>query len=420
MRKPLLFTSTAVAMVFAHEAPGATGRVVTFDDLPELIRERNENVQAAEASLRAARARTGFLTRSFFPQISGSIGNEELETGSTPSERKNFWAIVAKINLYRGGRDQLENEIRKSDEKRAQADYAVEVHSELKEARQVYWKLIAIGEMIADRKQAFERNESFIKGSRRRAGAGVATNADALQFELQKSLLRQDLKMLDLEENRLRNQLAVAIGLDENEQLQINGGFQHPPEEPALAEHDANDSPEVKRLISIQTTEILRRDQASRGWLPNLDLYSKYGVPSLDDAYETALRQDHELSLGVVLTLDFSAGLEARTEARAHDHETLAIGKRAAHRLREVKAKVHEFRRDLKLLHELIHDADRDVEQAERFLSLTRSEYARGVKSAPDLVDALKNFSEFQGRRTALYRDYYETHAELAALTAKE
>jgi outer membrane protein TolC len=420
MLRPLLFTFIAVVMLFALETLGATERVVTFDDLPKLIKERNENVQAAEASLKASKARTGFLTRSFLPQISGSVGNEEFKTGSVASERKNFWAIHGRINLYRGGRDRLENEIRKSNEKRSHADYAVEVNSELKEARQAYWKLVAISKIIADRKEALDRNESFIKGSRKRAGAGVATNADALQFELQKTLLSQDLKKLTLEEDLLRNQLAVAIGLDEHENLRINGDFQHPPEELTIAEQDAKDNLEVKRLTSIQTTEGLKRDQASRWWLPKLDVYSKYGVPSLDDEYGTALRQDHEFSLGVILTLDLGEGLESRTDAQARSYEAIASEKRADHRLREVKAQDHELRHDLKLLHELIHDADRDIEKSEQFLKLTQSEYSRGVKNGPDLLDAVRNLYEFRERRTALYREYYETHAELAALTAKE
>ncbi len=419
MMRPLLLSLPLIVLFFALKTLGATERVVSFDELPKLIKERNENVQAAEASLSASKERTGYLTRSFLPQFSGSIGSEEFKTGTTASEKQNYWAIHGRVNLYRGGRDRLENEIRRSNEKRAKAEYAGEVNSELKEARQAYWRLLAISKILADKRQTMESNETYIKGSRRRAGAGVSTNADTLEFELQKTLLNQDIKKLTLEEDLVKNQLAVAIGLDEHENIQITGDFPHPPEDVEIPDQDPKQNLEIQKLTSMQLTDLLKKEQAARWWLPRLDLYSKYGVPSLDDEFGTALRQDREFSLGIMLTLDLGEGLENRFDSKAKGFEAIASEKRAAHKLREVRAMDHELRHDLKLLHELMHDADRDIQKAEQFLKLTQSEYSRGVKNGPDLMNALEKLYEFRERRTSLYREYHESHAELSALTAR-
>lgn len=422
--RPLLLGHFAVILFFAVRAFSAsealTANDVAYEDLPRLIKERNENVQAAEASLKASKERSGILTRSFLPQVSGSLGSERFKSGSAPTEQKGYWSVHGRMNLYRGGRDRLENQIRDTKVRRARAEYVSEMQKELMEARQAFWRLLAVSRIIADRKEALEKNESFIIGSRRRAGAGVSTNADTLQFELQKTLLHQDLKKLTLEEDLLRNQLSVALGLEGHKNLRLKGDFQHPSEEISIPEAEPKENLDVQKLSSVHLIDSLEREKASRWWLPKLDLFAEYGVPRLSDEFATAMNRETELIVGVMLTLDLGEGIESRSEASAKGYEALASEKRLAHRLREIRALDHELRHDLTLLHELMHDADRDIEKAEQFLKLTQSEYSRGVKNGPDLLEALQKLYDFRERRTSLYREYHETQAELLALVSRD
>lgn len=405
-----------IGLIFTLQVYAAVERIVSFEELPKLIKEKNENVKAAEASLQARKERTGYLTRSFLPRISASAGTEEFKTDPLAAERKNYWQIKGEINIYRGGRDKLENDIRKSNESRAQAEYASEFSKELKEARDNYWRLIEISKLINDRKEALQRNEEFLKSSKRRAGAGVATSSDALQFELHRTLLNQELKKMTLEEDLLKNRLAVAIGHDDHKGLKVKGDFDHPPEEIQVPIQEPNKNTEVQGLRALEISESLQKSKAYRWWHPRLDIYSAYGIPSLSDEYTRALNQEKEWTVGAVMTLDFGESIEDRKEGVAKGFEALAAKKRADHRLREVTAEDHELRHDLTLLHELIHDADKDIDKADRFLKLTQSEYSRGVKNGPDLLEAFKQLYEFRERRVGLYREYYTTQAELLAL----
>ena len=417
--KLLLFAFFATVFFRSHLTYAAAEQVVAFDDLPKLIKERNENVQAAEASVKAANSRTGSLVRSFLPQISATAGAEQFESGSSINERENFWVIQGRVNLFRGGKDRLESQIRKSNMSRSRTEYLIETGSELKEARKTFWALIAVVQVIADRKEALEKNESFIKGARRRSGAGVSTNADTIQFELHKTMLNQELKKLKLEQDLLKNRLSVALGMDDHEGLKLKGDFQHPPDEIGIPAGNARENLEVQNLTEIQKVNSLARKQASRWWLPQVDVYSKFGVPTLEDEFSAAIRQEREFTLGVAVTIDLGQGLDSRVESNAKTYEALASEKRAALRLREVKAADRVLRQDLKLLHELVHDSDNDIKKAEEFLKLTQSEHGRGVKNGPDLLGAFQKLYEFRERRTSLYKEYYETHAELAALTGQ-
>lgn len=395
-------------------------KLVTFEELPRLVREKNENVQAAQSTLRAEEKRTGYLTRSFFPHISANFGGEEFKTGSDPMERQAYWKVEAKLNVYRGGRDSIENSVRGTNVRIAGSSFSREFQQELKEARQTYWKLIATTKLISDRKEGLEKNDMNLKSAQRRAGAGVATTADALQFELQKTLLTQELKKLQLQQDLLRNQLSVAIGLDEHEGLRVDSDFPHPDEELKVAEIRPENNLEVKVLRERENAASLKRSQASRWWHPKIDIYSSYGLPSLSDEYTRAVRRDREWAAGIRIGLDLGEGFEMRNEAGANALDAESLQRRAAHKARETVAADHELRHDLKLLHELIHDADKNIEKTEKFLKLTEDEYRRGVKNGPDLLGAFNQLYEFRGRRTDLYRDYHENHAELIALLANE
>ena len=68
----------------------------------------------------------------------------------------------------------------------------------------------------------------------------------------------------------------------------------------------------------------------------------------------------------------------------------------------------------------MIRSADQDIKTAENFLKLTESEYARGVKNGPDMLEAVKTYYEFREKRIQYYRDYYSTQAEQESLLSED
>jgi outer membrane protein TolC len=415
--KPLSLLACLVSSVgISMAAPKA----VSFDDLPKLVKEHNGNVQAAQASFAAQEKRTGHFARSFLPGVSAEVGSESHRAGTDPKAQREYWKIGASMNLFRGGRDQLEEQRRQESAKAAEAESHGEFAKELKEARQTYWKLVAASQLMAQREESLKRNEENLKAARRRSSTGQASSADTLQFELHQTTLKQDLKKLSLERDLMRNRLSVAIGWDEHESIEVPEQFPHPSEQSPLPEElQPEKNLEVIQLRAKERVESLAAARASRWWAPSLDLYANYGIPSLKDEQSLALRRDKEWTAGVRLAVNLGDGLESRSEAGAKALEATAQERRMRHRIREAIAEDHELRHDLMLLHELIHDADQDISKAEKFLKLTEQEYARGVKNGPDLLSAFQRYYEFMQRRTELYRDFHRSTAELLALLSK-
>lgn len=402
------------------ESPLRAATMVSYEDLPKLVRERNENVQAAQASVRAQERRAGSFTRSFLPGFTAELGSESHKAGPDPRVERGYWRLGAGMNLFRGGRDLLEGDRRAEALHAARAGSAGEYARELKEARLSYWKLVAVSQLIGQREEGLGRNEKSLKAARRRSGSGQAAASDALQFELHQTVLRQELKRLVLERDLLRNRLSVALGWDEHESIEVSGDFPLPGEGKLLpGALDSARNLDVVQLRSKEKEERLAAARIARWWAPSLDLYASYGTPALSEGYSLALRREQEWTAGLKLSMSLGEGIEARSEAAAKALDAASQERRVRHRIREVVAEDHELRHDIKLLHELIHDANRDSAKAEKFLLLTEQEYARGVKNGPDMLGALQRYYDFLQRRTELYRDFHLAGAELDALLAE-
>lgn len=395
------------------------GTVVNYDNLATMVREKNGNAEAARKSVTAAKERRGHLRRSFFPQLELKAGREDAKVGTAPEQMLGYWSAEAKINVYRGGRDRIEDDIIASKIAAATSQAVWDFNLELKAARQNYWRLLANRLMLADIKAAIERNEEHIRSAKRRSGAGVATAADSVQFEIERTALRHALKRLEHEDDVLSNRLSTLIGLPDHKNLVIADRFPHPPEaEFQEREILPSRNPEVAHIQDLAQSEFLRSKQAGRWYLPKIDVYGRYGVPALSEDYSLAIQRDKQMIAGVSVSLDLGQSFQNQADKTAQRLDAQALEAKRAQKSRTVIAEAHELQHDLRLMHELLHDAESDIKKATEFLSLTRNEYARGVKNGPDLQEAVSKLFEIKKRTIELNLEYQIAKTDLEALTA--
>ncbi|MCM2283105.1 MAG: TolC family protein, partial [Bdellovibrionaceae bacterium] len=335
----------------AQTAPAARD-VIRFEDLPRLVSERNENVAAARSTLEAEKVRTGFLGRSFLPEISLSGGGEVYKAGSASALSRENWKIEGRVNLYRGGRDRWEENAREAEVRRAQVASVAELADELKSARLTYWRLLAVEQSLAARMEARVQNEEQLKSARRRTGAGIATSSDAVQFELQDTVLHQEIKKLTKERTFLSDQLRASLGIADGGSLAIDQEFPHPPETDATVKPlEPLQAAAVRELVESEHVAQARARQESRWWTPSLDAYSSYGVPSAGEEPELASRRETEFIAGIRLGLNLPVGAESRAETQARRHEAQALRQRSTQMARQVAVLDVEIRGRLRLLH---------------------------------------------------------------------
>ena len=392
---------------------------LSFEDLPKIVREKNENYQAAHTSVLAQEERTGHLTRSFLPQISASIGEEDFRMTSGMAGVQTNWRLGASVNLYRGGKDSIEENIRRTKVAGAKIESIRDYHLELRRARMAFWEALAFDKLLSNRRDELKQNEQNLRSARKRAGAGVTSTADANQFELYQMDLEQRIRQIERRADVARNRLAVVLGMNEHKGVILQGGFPKADVtnfRPLQAENQLD----VKAQKTKEKIEELQAKQSSRWWHPEVDFYAYHGVPSLRDDLTSTIREDRETVFGVRMAFDFGQGLNDIAETKARSKEAKSSGLRAVYKARETVALDYELRNDLSLAAELLSNNERMIAEAKAFLKNTQAEYSRGIKNGPDLLAAFRQFYDLLDRSVELNREIFTGQAELENLIAKQ
>lgn len=392
---------------------------IQFSDLPKLLKEKSGNVKAAQMNISANEERTGHLTRSFLPQIYGSIGQENYKVESRSSKYQGYWNVGASLNLYRGGKDQLISEISDKQLNLSKTEFALSFSQGLLLAQSTYWEIVALEKVIELRKEELKNNHENFLSAKRRAGAGISTNADAVQFELNKSKIDLEIEQIHLKVDQSKSRLAAILAIEASHKLIVGDDF--PKEMPVTSvELNLEEQLDLKSMRTAQVVESLKAKHEGRWWTPQLDLYASYGIPALSDDEAIALLNEKEAVLGIKLSIDLGKGLASQSEASAKRFEAKGLEFKADQKEREVLLLDKELRRGIDVSTRLLVENEKSVAKAQDLLKLTQSEYARGLKNGPDLLGAVRQYYETLERSIDLNYNIMKLHADLQSLTTKE
>jgi outer membrane protein TolC len=164
--------------------------VVTSGNIKAFIEEKNAKVAAKKQEKLAAREREGFLARSFFPALTIYGSQDSFKIGSLDPRIQPRYGAELKINLFNGGRDKIENEVRLL--KTTKIDFQTQRVSfeELEKARTLYWQILYHKEKIKLLDEALTLNKQNLNFAQKRIRSWVATNSDKFEFEMKEVELK--------------------------------------------------------------------------------------------------------------------------------------------------------------------------------------------------------------------------------------
>lgn len=400
--------------------PCLAQETLKFEDLPQLIETRNKKATAAALDLNASKMRLGYFRRSYLPRIEAVAGRERFSTGPYETMNEPFYSFRGTINLYRGGRDQLEDKARKAESQGFSALREQTFQSELFEARQLYWDLVFLRESRKLYYDGLEQSRQNLAKAQRLITAGLATKVDRLEFEVSGMQLRQDLARIEVEISKIQRQLAALLG--------------HPAEtEYATIEriphfHDDKTPSETMDFALFRDVRLEQANQLTleassqilkRWWVPNLDVYGESTLFTFREREYFTERDRVDTAIGITLSLSFD-GFQQKIDGEAQAARARASGLRAQQIRSEAEALFNTAKQELKLIHDLIHEGEKNVEKGQEYLSAVLSEYSRGVKNSPDVLAAILKNLEFRKRFAELRRDYAVANARIESMLAHD
>jgi len=413
-RLPLLL------LILASPAFAENAVQLRFEDLPGLVAGKNQAVSGADRLVESARARTGSFGRSYLPTLGAEAGGERFQTLNFGYRNEPYGHLEARLNVYRGGRDQLGERTAERQVELAAADARRTLAAELAAARKTFWQLVSEREIAKVVAEALSENEKLLAVASRRINRGLATETDRLEFEINRSQLREEIESRTHAAVLLQIRLSAFLGLPPETKFSTPEAITHDHDESLLAAaFDAAASPDASALKARRDALDLERRKAGRWWTPSVDLYGGYYLYTLRERDSLSRRERDDKAIGARLSVPLFDGLRARTDAGALRLQTEGVERQRSQRELAVEAEVRVAKEDLKHDHELIHYSEERIEQGGRYLARTLEEYERGVKNSLDALGAAQRQLGFRRQHAERRRDYKHTEAGLLALLGR-
>lgn len=394
-------------LIFIGFPCGLLAQGMGFDQLAQAVRDKNQRVRAARMNLDAARRELGYLGRSYLPTVEAEAGREAFRTGVEDKRTESYGTVGANVNLFRSGRDRLEEKRRRAAVQAAEAEWDQTVREELKEARTAFWLLAFQREMEAVVAEAINTNDALLKAANKKIDSGISTPTDRLEFEINRRALQQDLVRLQTESDRAEKTLVLLTGTTD---FQIPSKIPHEHDDRMLSfSFDSSAHPSIRILQTEREQKTLESRDANRWWTPSVDLYSHYSLYTFREREFDDREDRDETVTGGKVSLPLFDGLQSRAMARSNRLRSEAAAQERDHVAKTLELEAETGKKALQRLHDLVHSAEEGVNLGNQYLKNTRNEYVRGVKNSPDLANALEKYVDLK-RRDAEIRLEYQLH----------
>ncbi|MBI3550041.1 MAG: TolC family protein [Elusimicrobia bacterium] len=378
---------------------------LSFDDLPRLVAEHNDEARGSALQAESAKKRLGHLGRSWLPSVEGIAGGERFQTGAYPWRSEPYGSLEAVVNVFRGGHDAIEERTRRGQAALAESAYRRSAAEELFEARKAYWELVSTRERLGIVQDAAGRNEKHLELAERRIKAGMATEADRLEFQINRSVLAEEEESLRHEAELIQIALAARVGSSPGTQFVTSTSVPHAHDDALLATAGTV-PPSVSWLQASEAVAAGQGSAAARWWAPSLDLYGGYSLYTLRDRDYLSQSMRDDRAVGLRLRIPLFDGLRSRAEASALSLKREGYARQASQASATYSAELERSKEELRHLHELVHNGEERITQGRRYLTVIIDEYGRGVKNSVDVLSAAQRQLGFLRQSAERRRDY--------------
>lgn len=413
MRKLLFIT---VLILVTHTAKAET-IAIRFDHLPRLVSSQNGFVLAEESYVNGAASQKGHLKRSFIPEVKVDGGFETFTTGNFDAMTQPTANAHAKVNIFRGGKDRIEDKI--LDQKHALAKTSLKkTYSEnLLRARLLYAEILFFEEQLNYVRSTLHINQNNLARVQKQIDAGLATETDRLEFTIQANRLRQDQLLFTEDHEHAIEQLKAVLDMDVDAVLKLEN-FKFENSDAALLQknHNFETHPEVSQLHITNQIVDLQKKQLERWLVPEIDAYGLYTLyPYREREYTTMSNRD-DTAFGVNVSLNVLDGLHSLTKAKVLKNQSQGLAKAQYQKSKELQVQFEKLQHELKTRKQLIQLLKQNIFQNHKYTELSSDEYSRGVKTASQLFTASQQLYEERQKLSETKKDYIQIKSALLVM----
>ncbi len=406
-------------LVFLVALPSARAEPVAirFEDLPRLVAAQNQNVMAGESFAAGARSQTGHYQRSYLPTVRAEGGGEIGKTGTFDTVIEPYGEIETRVNLFRGGKDRLEENILGAKARLSETNKSKTYFRELSRARLLFADALYCQEILKDLPKIAALTRSQLDMVQKQVAAGLTTESDRLGFEMFLNALKSEQLLQSEDYEHALSEMKAVLAMPAETEIKMATEVQKGSEDELLIL-----SPNLENhqdvLILKKQAEIagLQKKKADRWWTPAVDVYGGYALYTFRQIQFESIDERKAAFGGTNLTFQIFDGLHARTQGRALQHQAKGYALEAEQRRRELEALFEKLKHELVNRRKLMALISKNIQLGDKYLTMSSEEYRRGVKSGPQLLEALQKYWEEKRRLAEIRGEYLRIRSELMSL----
>ncbi len=356
---------------------------LSLADIKTYAVANNFGVKAETAKVDEAKAQTQVSRAPFYPKLSAVTG-PEIQSDANKRSTETLGYLEGKWNIFRGAADrlnveigQLNQSIAESNLKRAQFELELAVED-------LFYRYLALSTKLQHFGEALETNDRHRGYIRKKRQSGMASQADTMEFELRDSFLKSEINVITQDREEARIGLIRLMGPNVTA-FEPQGALPHMHLKIPLSKFlsQINSTSELVKASSLKSAVGSIGQKAARsGWLPAVDLETRYGrlqqgiAPELEGpAFYGTLLLKWEFFSGFETTGKI---LEAKARASQFENEF-------RQRLLTAMSDAEISYGRLKSIEERVHVEERNEANAAIYYKSVLEEYRRGIKNGADL-----------------------------------
>ncbi|MCE9473601.1 TolC family protein [Bacteroides fragilis] len=400
---------------------------LSLDECRKMALSHSEELQQADNALRQAELDRQIAKTAFLPKFDASaVGAYMLpDMDMLGMEMRMRGTYMAGVNLtqpiYAGGKITTGNRLARIGEETAAEQLRMTRMDVLVEADNTYWTYIAVGRKVRMLESYHAQMDTLHRQTEAALAAGMATENDLLRIDAKRTEIHYQLQKVQNGADLCRMSLCRIVGADFDTQIEATDTTFVASQPVGLSAETAA-RPELHLLEKQIAAGREQIRMARADMLPTVALtanYMYYGnikLNGMTDAGGTMIPFSQEFRDGMGMAMlsvqipIFHWG-ENRKKVRKAQYELRNAELDLQKNTRLLNIEVQQAIRNVQDGYELIHTAEKGLQQADENLRVMRNRYAASMAPLTDLLDAQSQWQQAESNLIEAQTQYkiYET-----------
>lgn len=337
----------------------------------------------------------------FLPSLNAVGGLARTKTDDD-NDKGQVGYLQGSANLFAGFKDRANFDIQAQNVELSKLNYEIRLRNVKEDLTEVLTSMIGIHQLEKILDEEFKITQTQKQMAARKVSAGLTSQVDNYEFDLRESEIKIQRRNVLREHETIHQKLNALFNQEildkdiENLAFATTGTIGKEVNLSSFETHPLVLKAKIEERIAES-----EKTSASSEFLPKIDLNYSFGrLTPIEDEIKY-----NESEVSLLITIPLFSGFDT-FHKRKSAVASLAAKEHAKNQvILNIKSQFEQHKSRMIELVELYQIIDKKILIAEKYYTLTLSEYKRGVKNSPDLVGATERYFDSKKKKIEIQKE---------------